>query len=313
MAARASDARGVTEHVGVHLRRWPEPHEVRRGAAVAGQRAHVSLLRLEPLAGQVGPVDPRPLRLSGHDADRRGRDIGGSGPGEVDGEGQQDLRMFSAPERAVFAVGRASPSTQRARIQSSDDRRLRYGQAREPSGTTGWAARSARRTTVRARSRRAELRSWPGTTNSAGSSKRLPTSTMTSSTRAHHRLGHEGLPLDELRAVLGLGCQLGHQHPEVTGHSREHHIELRAARRVGTRHADGRLRLVGGAHRLDARRRLRDTTAVEQASGAVVPLAGPAGARSRAQTVQTGRIGPVTRCRCSVASCRFGAAREVPR
>ena len=80
------------------------------------------LVGLEPERGEVVPVAPTPLGLAGDGPDGGGGHVGGCGASELDGEGQRGLRDQGV---GVVRVGSGSSSTQRARVQSSDESRLR--------------------------------------------------------------------------------------------------------------------------------------------------------------------------------------------
>ena len=152
----------------------------------ARHRPHVALLGLEPEAGEVGPVDVAALDLALDRADgawRRRRSgavrassmVRGKGSSGSGGRGTSGL----GGERFVLGPAGEGPQQRREAVEVREDVGAVDGDRRA-------AARSARRTTVRARSSRAEVRSWPGTTNSVGRSKRPPMSAITCSSARDH-------------------------------------------------------------------------------------------------------------------------------
>src|SRR5690606_26252766 len=90
-----------------------------------------------------------------------------------------------------------------------------------------------------------------------------------------HPLGDERRLRHQPVAVLLGGGDLGHEHPQVALQADEDLVELAAAGHLGPGHAERGLGLVDGADRVEAGGVLGLAAAVEQAGGAVVPLAGP--------------------------------------
>ena len=95
------------------------------------------------------------------------------------------IAVSLAPRRPGRAgSSRRSASWYLAIVHNRSESRLRYGPTSEGSGAAARANRSARRTTVRARSSHAAVTLPPGTTNSAGGWKRSSSSSIRASRRS---------------------------------------------------------------------------------------------------------------------------------
>ena len=178
LAARASAPAARRSTSASTSSAGPSPTTKRGAARRRRARARTSpFLPSKPCAGEEAPVDAVAVEVcpsttpTAEAATSSGAVRASS---MVRGTGSSGSGVRPRGERS------GSPSTQRARVHSSDERRLRYGMTWEPSAATGGGGPlgAAHDGAGHVEQRRARG-PGPGTTNSVGSSKRPPTSSMT--------------------------------------------------------------------------------------------------------------------------------------
>ena len=231
--------------------------------------------RLPRLAVEAERREPRAIdaersthRSLGEDADADGTRIARRAARDRELDGHVHSGFFGQ----VDLAGSASPSCQRAMVHSKSERRLRYGTTREGGGAAESAARSARRTTVRPRSRYAATLVLTGKHELLGLLEPRRQVVDERLEPIDHDLAHARLPRRELVAVLGSGRELGHEHVHVALEAHQHLVELAASFGFDARDAEDGLRLVDHAVRARLVGVLAHSSAVEEPGRAVIAL-----------------------------------------